>query len=283
MIKDKREIILRDGSTLSAYVIENGSPRWIVVTHGLGEHAGRHEYYIKLFGQYFNICLYDLRGHGRSDGSRASINEFSDYNDDLDEVIDYLEDKFSMERFILFGHSLGGLITASYMQNTVKKSRYPEKVFLSAPASAGSGPLGTLFSVTPLKFMGLLSSMSLSVSLKGMIDTTKLSHDPRVYDAYVADKLCTMAIPTKTFFKILYEARKVFSKPLRVECELYCAVGSGDVVVDSNTTINYFQTIEKGAQLEIIEGGYHELHNEIEKYQAPYFKFLTEAIYPKSV
>lgn len=283
MIKDKRDIKLRDGSTLSAYVIENGSPSWIVVTHGLGEHAGRHDYFTKLFGQYFNICLYDLRGHGRSDGARADIDNFKDYTEDLDEVLNYLEDKFSMERFNLFGHSLGGLITASYMQNTVKKTRYPEKVFLSAPASAGSGALGTIFSVTPLKFMGMLSSMSLSVSLKGMIDTTKLSHDPRVYDAYVADKLCSVAIPTKTFFKILYEARKVFSRPLRIECELYCAVGTGDVVVDSETTINYFKTIEKNAQLETIEGGYHELHNEIEKYQAPYFKFLIESIYPKSV
>ena len=282
MIKDEREIKLRDGVTLSAYIIENGSPSWIIITHGLGEHSERHDYYVKLLGQYFNICLYDLRGHGKSEGERAVIRDFSDYNRDLDEVIDYLENTFSMQKFILFGHSLGGLITASYMQNLVSPERYPEKVFLSAPASGGAGALGSVFAMAPMKVMSALRSLKISVRLKGMLDISKLSHDPRVAEAYNADELCILAVPTKTFFTILHEARKVFSRPLRINCELYCAVGSGDMIVDPKTTINYFQTIEKNAQLKIIENGYHELHNEVDKYQIPYFEFLKQSIYPKN-
>lgn len=281
MIKDEREIKLRDGLRLSAYIIENGSPSWIVITHGLGEHSGRHDYYVKLLGQYFNICLYDLRGHGRSEGPRAGLQEFSDYNKDLDEVLDYLETTFSMEKFILFGHSLGGLITASYMQNTVKADRYPEKVFLSAPASGGAGALASVLSVLPMKVISRLSSFKASLKLKGMLDITKLSHDPRVAEAYTVDELCILAMPTKTLFTILDEGRRVFSRPLRINCELYCALGTGDGVVEPQTTINYFKTIEKNAHLRIIEGGYHELHNEVDKYQTPYFEFLKKSIYPK--
>lgn len=282
MIKDKREIKLRDGLSLSTYIVENGSPCWIVITHGLGEHAERHDYYVKLFGQYFNICLYDLRGHGDSEGARAGIKDFKDYRGDLDEVLDYLETTFSMKKFILFGHSLGGLITASYMQNSVKVERYPQKVFLSAPATGGAGALGSVFAMTPMKIMSALSSLRASVSLKGMLDINKLSHDPRVPEAYIADERCILAIPTKTFFIILHEARNVFSRPLRVTCELYCALGSGDEIVAPEATINYFKTIEKNAKLKVIENGYHELHNEVDKYQTPYFKFLKEAIYPKN-
>ena len=169
------------------------------------------------------------------------------------------------------------------MQNQVKAERYPEKVFLSAPASGGAGALGSVFSVTPMKIMSALSSLKASVKLKGMLDITKLSHDPRVSEAYIADELNILSIPTKTFFTILYEGRKVFSRPLRVSCELYCAVGTGDMIVDSKVTVNYFKTIEKNAQLKIIEGGYHELHNEIDKYQSPYFEFLKKSIHPKNV
>lgn len=282
MIKDKRDIRLRDGLNLKAYIIENGSPEWLVITHGLGEHAGRHEYSVKLLSQYFNICLYDLRGHGSSGGKRAYVSEFSDYCKDLDEVLDYLENTFNMKKFNLFGHSLGGLITASYMQNHIKSERYPKKVFLSAPASGGAGALGSVFKAAPLKVMSVLSSLKPSVKLKGMLDINKLSHDPRIAEYYEADKDCILAIPTKTFLTILYEARKVFSRPLRVDCELYCAVGSDDQIVDSNTTIEYFKNIEKNAQLKVIEGAYHEMHNEIDKYQVPYINFLKQAIYPKS-
>ncbi len=274
MISDKREIKLRDGESLSAYILENGSTEWIIVTHGLGEHANRHEYFFKTLSQKYNICLYDLRGHGESSGKRAYIKSFKDFNEDLAEVISYLEQTFDMGKFNLFGHSLGGLITASFMQNNVQADSYPERVFLSAPATGGAGILGGALSCLPAGLMGKLGKVKLSLSLKGMLDISKLSHDPRVAAVYKNDKKCSQAIPTKTFFSILHEAKLVFSRPLRVNCPLFCALGTGDEIVASSPTINYFQTIEKNAQLKIIENGYHELHNEVGKYRDPYLEFL---------
>jgi alpha-beta hydrolase superfamily lysophospholipase len=42
--------------------------------------------------------------------------------------------------------------------------------------------------------------------------------------------------------------------------------------------IDYFNNIEKKAQIKVIEGGYHELHNEIEKYRKPYLNFLRQSL-----
>lgn len=278
MISEDKKIPLKDGIQLHANIVENGTPVWIVVTHGLGEHSGRHEYMHKLFSQYFNICFYDLRGHGKSDGKRGYVNKFGQYTSDLEDVISWLKTEYSMKRYILFGHSLGGLITASFMQNKVDKNFYPEKVFISAPASSAAGGLGKMINIAPLKLMSTLATLPTSIPVSGLLDLTKLSHDPRIFESYVTDELNVLKIHTKTFLEILYEARKVFSRPLRVSCDLYCATGTADEIVGSDTTIHYFQNIEKNAKLKIIEGGYHELHNEIQKYSQEYLEFLKDSI-----
>ena len=40
----------------------------------------------------------------------------------------------------------------------------------------------------------------------------------------------------------------------------------------------YFNTIEKNTKVLKVDGGYHELHNEIEKYRLPYFDFLRSSL-----
>ena len=74
------------------------------------------------------------------------------------------------------------------------------------------------------------------------------------------------------------ESREVFSKPLRVNCELYCSVGTMDGLVDPDSIIKYFSQVEKNAKLKVIKGGYHELHNEIDKYNNEYFAFLKDSL-----
>lgn len=278
MISEPRQIATRDGLKLNSYLLENGSPVWIIVTHGLGEHALRHSHLFKLFSQYFSLCLYDLRGHGKSEGARANVNSFDDYLNDLSDVVSYLKKTYSMKRYMLLGHSMGGLITASYMQKKVKEDFYPEKVFLSSPAVSGAGILGDMFRMAPLGFSKTLASIGPSLKLKGMLDIKKLSHDPRVHEQYVQDPLNSLGIHSHLFLQILAQAREVFSKPLRVTCDLYVAIGSSDVLVHPKACIRYFKEVEKQANLFVVEGGYHELHNEIERYRAPFIEFLKKSL-----
>ncbi len=133
MINETKKLKTTDGEELHLNIHENGSKYWLIVTHGMGEHCGRHQYMYKLFSQYFNICLYDLRGHGKSSGKRAYIDSFKDYVRDLGDILEFLRDTYAMDEYVLFGHSMGGLITASFMQNEVSDNLYPVKVFLSAP------------------------------------------------------------------------------------------------------------------------------------------------------
>lgn len=277
MNNEYRDIISFDGTILKCLIRETGSSKWLIVTHGLGEHSGRHEFILKLFSQNFNIAIYDLRGHGKSGSKRGSIEKFDDYSQDLEAVLQYLKKDFSMTSYILFGHSMGGLIVAQYMQNYSNKDFYPEKVFLSSPAVAAPGLMGPIFANSPKLLLDSLVKAP-SVPLGGILDLKRLSHDSRVYESYVKDPLTQLKIHSKLLLEIIKAGRDVFSRPLRIECPLFVSIGTGDALVNSKLLINYFKNVEKNAQLKIFEGGYHELHNEVEKYRKPYLNYLRHSL-----
>lgn len=277
MNNEYRDIISFDGTILRCLIRETGSSQWLIVTHGLGEHLERHEYILKLFSANFNIAIYDLRGHGRSGGKRGWVDSFEHYLNDLQGVIDFLKKEFSMKNYTLFGHSMGGLITAAYLQGRAPKDFYPEKVFLSSPAVAGPGFLGHAFSLAPMILFNGLKKVP-TIPLQGVLDLKKLSHDGRIYESYVQDELNQLKIHSKLFFEVLRMGRDVFSRPLRADCPLFVSIGTGDGLVHPKLVIEYFTKVEKSAQLKIVEGGYHELHNEIEKYRKPYLNFLRQSL-----
>jgi acylglycerol lipase len=277
MNNEYRDIISFDGTVLKCLIRETGNSKWLIVTHGLGEHLERHEYILKLFAQSYNIAIYDLRGHGRSGGKRAYVENFTDYLKDLQGIIDFLKKDFSMTSYTLFGHSMGGLITAGYLQNMAPKDFYPEKVFLSAPANGAAGAGGVVLASTPNLFFEALRKLP-SVPVAGVLDLKKLSHDGRIYENYMKDELNQLKVHTKLYVEIVKYANNVFSRPLRADCPLYCAVGTGDVLVNPKLMIDYFHSMEKNATIKVFDGGYHELHNEVEKYRRPYLNYLRQSL-----
>jgi alpha-beta hydrolase superfamily lysophospholipase len=278
MHHEYRDIPSYDGLKLKATIKENGAPIWLVITHGLGEHSARHHHFLKLFAGQFNILLYDLRGHGQSEGERANVREFSDFRKDLQSVLEYLKKEFQMSKFIVFGHSMGGLVTADWVQNVANDDFYPQKVFLSSPPVGAPGLMGPLFGNAPHMVLKVLANIPMTVPLKGILDLSRLSHDSRVLMNYLSDDLVILKVHTHLFFEILKTSRDVFSRPLRVRCPLFASIGTEDGLVNAKMVIRYFTHVEKNTSLLKVEGGYHELHNEIEKYRQPYFDFLQDSL-----
>lgn len=273
-----RDIPGQGGLKLKALVKENGAPVWLIVTHGLGEHMMRHQHFLKLFAGQFNILLYDLRGHGRSEGERANVGEFADFRRDLQHVVEFLQKEFSMKRYMAFGHSMGALVTSDWLQNEAREDLYPEKVFLSSPPVGAPGILGPIFGNAPLVLLKGLADFPLTVPLKGILDLNRLSHDGRILQNYLNDELVEQKVHTHLFFQLLRTSRDVFSRPLRARCPLFASVGTEDGLVNAGMLLKYFANIEKNTKVLKVEGGYHELHNEVEKYRQPYFDFLRQSL-----
>lgn len=274
MFMDKKFLKMRDGTELYTQIKESGSPVWIIATHGVGEHMDRHKYIPELFGHDFNIFQYDLRGHGRSTGRRAYVHDFAEYMEDLKEIVRYLSEKYRMKRYILFGHSMGALITCSFMQNFVEESHYPERVIVNAPPCGADGLFGKVLKLMPVTLFKGACEIPYSFPVGGLVDLEHLSHDPRTKDEYLKDPLCSVKLESKLIFELIKTAQATYSRPIRSKCPSFASVGGSDRVVGIDDVVNYFTVVDKSFNFKVIDGAYHEIHNEIEKYRKPYFDHL---------
>lgn len=274
MFMEKKFLKMRDGAELYVKIKESSSPVWIIATHGIGEHMERHNYIPEMFSHDFNIFQYDLRGHGRSTGRRAYVEDFAQYMEDLKEIVHFIKEKYRMERHVLFGHSMGALITCAYIQNYVEETNYPSRLIINAPPIGAEGILGTLVKILPHKIMQLACDIPFTVPIGGLVDLKYLSHDQRVREDYIKDELNSQKLETKLLFELMKTSQATFARPLRSKCPSFVTVGNADRVVGSKETIEYFSNVDKSFNLKVFDGAYHEIHNEIEKYRKPYFDHL---------
>ena len=278
MFSEKKFLTMKDGLELHLSVFENGKPVWLIASHGIGEHHGRHRYLLDLFSQDFNILQYDLRGHGLSGGEKAWVGDFKLFAQDLGEIVSFLREHYNMDRHILFGHSMGALITCDYVQNLESSEDGPEGVFVNAPPVGYTGPAGAILKVTPSGIISKLAGLNSSVKLGGLVDLNYLSHDLRVKDDYIADDHNSLKLHSKLLLEMVNASRRVFSRPIRPYGAAYVTWGSEDKIVNVSDLKTYFTLVEKSFMMKEFVGAYHEIHNEVEKFRKPYFQYLKDKI-----
>lgn len=184
-------------STLSTYTASDGQniavQDWplpeglalrgvVIVVHGLGEHAGRHDELAKRLNSWgFAVRGYDQYGHGESGGKRGLLPTASRLLDDLADIVDSTRARMlAGVPLILLGHSMGGLVAGRFVS---KHLRQVEGLVLSSPAlDPGLNPLQKLLLAT-------LPRVAPNLTVGNGLDAAFISHDPEVVEAYRRDPL----------------------------------------------------------------------------------------------
>lgn len=257
---------------------ERGHDQWLIVTHGLGEHSGRHQYIKELFLHRYNIVFYDCRGHGRSGGARGSIERFADFARDLNFLVEQTRKMFDMKSWVLFGHSMGGLIVSDFLRQEGYSKSGLKGVYLSSPPVAPGGVFQYLTQWTSASFWKWPAALKKEVFLSGMVDPRKLSHDLLVGEKYLKDPDTLKKLSTKLLLGLIHSSQEVFSRPLGITVPGFVSVGSSDQIVSVSALQDYFTRIEKGFYLKTFQNAFHEIHNEVEQFQGPYFEFLQNCL-----
>ncbi|GAB4016905.1 MAG: alpha/beta hydrolase [Bdellovibrio sp.] len=279
MISDHKYIKVRDGLELYCSIRESGKKTWLIAVHGVGEHLTRHNYLHELFGNDFNIFQFDLRGHGKSHGARAWVENFFDYSRDLAEVTRYLYDHYKMQRYVLFGHSMGALVSSGFMKFHLNEAALsPEAIFLNAPPVGFPGPLGHMVRFLPKQIFQKLAEVKFSLPVSGLVDLNYLSHDPQVKTDYINDDLNCLSLHTKLLLELVKASGLVFDGPLHWPMPTYVTAGSEDRVVGFNDLVRYFKHTELKTKLKVFRGAYHEIHNEVEEFRKPYLEYLKQTL-----
>jgi alpha-beta hydrolase superfamily lysophospholipase len=178
---------LRDGLNVATYdwpLALRQRPRAVVlIVHGLGEHAWRYDALAhRLNGWGCVVRSYDQRGHGESGGDPGVLPDDDALLHDLDEMVDDTRRQVAQPwacPLILFGHSLGGLVAATFVQRRMAEV---DGLVLSSPAlDAGMTPFQK-------RLTRLLYRWAPDFTVSNGLDPRGLSHDEAVVRAYQGDK-----------------------------------------------------------------------------------------------
>ncbi|MDP2262314.1 MAG: lysophospholipase [Hydrogenophaga sp.] len=179
---------LNDGLNLALYdwpLPMRWRPRGVVlIVHGLGEHAWRYDPLAQRLNEWgFCVRAYDQRGHGDSGGARGVLPSDDALLEDLAEVLDDTRRHIAQPwacPLILMGHSMGGLVAATFVQRRLAPV---DALVLSSPAlDAGMGAMQK-------RLISLLYRWAPNLAVSNGLDASKISHSADVVDTYQRDRL----------------------------------------------------------------------------------------------
>lgn len=237
----------------------------LVLTHGIAEHSeAYHEAALDLVPRGWDIYAFDLRGHGRSDGRRGYIDDFGRFSRDLDKFVRYLRSgplKGSKIPLVMFGHSMGGLITLRYLVEQGEAVPAIAAV-LSSPA------LGISMPIPPLKEFAAAALMKFlpQVTLPNDIPYDKLTHIAERWKKYPGDVLRHDKISPAMYFGMLESFEKVNAGAAKIKLPTLVVAAGEDHIVSRPAIEAFFPKIgSEKKKLIIYENSYHEVLNDVER------------------
>ena len=234
----------------------------LFLVHGVGEYCGRYTNVVNRFLPLgYAIYGLDHIGHGKSDGERERIVRFEDYTEPLKAYYKMVTGWQPGKPIFIYGHSLGGLITSLYLLDH-------QSDFKGAIISAPSVKVPANISPLTVTMGKIISVIAPKAGLIGL-DTSYLSHDKAVVAAYNADpQVFHGKMPARLSAEMLRAMMRVTAEVEKISLPMFILQGSGDTIVDpAGAQMLYEKASSQDKTLNVYEGFYHEVHNELEKEQ----------------
>lgn len=229
----------------------------VLLQHGYAEHAGRYvDHYSRLIpalnGAGFDVHAFDLAGHGRSPGARGVTN-IGEMADALSAARAALADRGPL---FLFGHSLGGLVTA------LSVARAPDAlagVVLSGPYL----PFGT--GAVTRTIARLLAAVAPAAGVASLGDPSGISRLPDEVRAYVDDPLVfKRRIPARLGATALAAGAEVERGLVAWRAPTFVFHGTADTYTNPKGSERLVAGIASAdKELMLVAEGRHELLNDV--------------------
>lgn len=251
--------VAQDGATVYWQEwLPDGEPRaTMVLIHGLGEHSGRWDHWARRFAdEGIAVFSMDNRGHGKTEGTRGDM-RMPDAVADVGELVAEARNRYPELPVVIYGHSLGGLITLTYTLEN-----HPDIVAQVASAPA----LDSELREQKVKFAvaNLLGGVAPGIVIPTGLDSEGISRDPAVVAAYNNDPLVhdkgSVGLAKQTF-----AAMDTMMEQTSFPAPLLIIHGTDDRLTVPEASRTLVDQASGDITLIEYEGMYHEPHNEPEK------------------
>ncbi len=226
----------------------------VVLQHGFAEYAERYAtQYSQLIPRLnqagFDVHAFDLPGHGRSPGDRRQV----DIEQAVQANLAFRRLLLSDKPTFLFGHSLGGAVTAASL---LRDSRNVAGVALSGPAlirlpsflAAGVSKVASRYPAMPFKNLAP-NAMTKSQEILAAVD-----NDPM---------MCRGKMPLGLIASLCRENLRTWKNAGNWSVPTLLIHGSKDKYTNPNDTKRFFEAIHSSDKtLNIIDGAFHETLND---------------------
>lgn len=234
----------------------------VLISHGYAEHSGRFMHLADALTEAgYDTCFYDHAGHGISPGRRACVDVGKLILDHVEHRRAALADARTPELF-LFGHSMGGLITAA---SSLLDRTHLRGVVLTGPAfhPLPHMPLAAAKAMLPAARMAPFTPTA--PQREGL-----LSRDPAVEEAFQADPLTYKgSVPLLTGATMTVQGYQTLDNAAMARTPMLIMHGTEDQLTDpAGSELFVTRALEAHPSLDIhlrlIDGARHEILNEPE-------------------
>jgi lysophospholipase len=231
----------------------------IVLVHGLGEHSGRYDHVAaRLVGEGYSVHTADHRGHGRSDGPRAFIEDMDNVVADIDTLVDRATADHPVVPVFMLGHSMGGLIALRYA--LAHQERLAGLILSAALAQLDAVP-------RPLELIGRTLSVIAPRAPLIAIDPNLVSRDAGVVEAYRSDPLVHHGkVPARTAAQLADSVRRFPDTVRAITVPTLILYGTTDGLCSPAGSVMLGERIGAADKtVKAYDGLFHEILNEPER------------------
>ena len=233
---------------------------FVLVTFGYFENMKRYREVVERWlGRGIAVAIYDLRGHGVSEGRRGFITRFADYTDDVEALLGELAKDASLAKLgppVLFGHSLGGLIS---IHAALRAQRPLAGLALSSPYLAPAHKVPAVKLIPGRILSRLVPAISMPAGVRGA-DCTR---SPEIAEAYEDDPMNFKNANVRWFTETTRAQNEAQERAPEIKIPLLCIQGAADKIAQAAAS-EHFVARAGSADKEFVSlpDHYHEVLNE---------------------
>ncbi len=230
----------------------------VVIIPGFNSHSGYYEWVADQFlANGLAVYAVDLRGRGNSDGERFFVESFEEYVRDVEAVMTIVKSRETGSPIFLLGHSAGGVVSCLYAldHQAVLAGLICESFAHELPAPD--------FALAVFKGLSHIAPHAHILHLPN----ERFSRDPKIVETMNSDPLIAHETqPTQTMAAMVRADERLKKDFPLIKLPVLILHGTLDKNTKPSGSQHFYDAAGSADKtLELYEGGFHDLLNDLDK------------------